>query len=210
MDSHANAMISRRAGFTVIELMITVSIIAILAMVAAPSLRDMVLNARMTSMVNDLLTDLSVARAEAVKRGVRATVCTSSNGTACTSSDWRNGWIIVAEADTAGTFGAVDATDVILKISPKVSGADDNPPTLITSVGNPTNGTIKYVDFRPSGVTTPGGGGTIDFHLCDARKTGSVSAAEAANKGRRITITGGGRAHSIRCTCNAAGTVCNP
>jgi type IV fimbrial biogenesis protein FimT len=201
-------MIPRRAGFTVIELMITVAIIAILATVAAPSLRDMVKNARMTSMVNDFMTDLSVARAEAVKRGVRASICTSNNGTGCTGTDWRYGWIIFAEAHTGGTAGFVDTNDVILKVSPKIDGADENPPTLITTAGNLTNGGVKYIEFRPSGVTQPGGAGAIDIYMCDSRKTGSVSASEAANKGRHIILSGTGRAHSVRCTCVAAGTSC--
>jgi type IV fimbrial biogenesis protein FimT len=211
MDSHAHAMISRRAGFTVIELMVTVAIVAILAMVAAPSLRDLVKNAGMTSLVNDFMTDLSVARAEAVKRGVRATICTSNTGTGCTATEWRFGWIIFAETNAGGTAGAVDAGEPILKVSSKINGADETIPTRITSTANPKNGAIDYIDFRPSGVVSPGGAGTIDIYMCDSRRTdvAGVSASEAANKGRHIILTGTGRAHTVRCTCNSA-TACAP
>src|SRR5215831_9254005 len=176
-------MTRRSIGFTVIELMIAVSIIAILMVVAAPSLRDVIRNARMTSLANDIMTDLSLARGEAVKRGVRISMCASNTGTACTNTEWRFGWIIFAEADTAGSQGTVDPNDVILKVSPKINGADETPPTLVSSVNNPT-ATGNYVNFRPSGVTSPGGAptSTIDFYLCDARKTGAVSASEALNK----------------------------
>jgi len=203
MDSHANAMISRRAGFTLIELMITIAIIAILAAVAAPSMRDLVKNARMTSLVNDFMTDLSVARGEAVKRGVRATMCTSNTGTGCTATEWRFGWIIFAETVTAN--GAVDTDEPILKVSPMINGANENPPTRITSTANPLNGTINYIDFRPSGVTSPGGAGAIDIYMCDSRRTDAagVSASEAANKGRHIVLTGTGRAAAVRCTCSS-------
>jgi prepilin-type N-terminal cleavage/methylation domain-containing protein len=228
MNSHAYAMISRRAGFTVIELMITVAIIAILATVAAPSMRDMVKNARMTSLVNDLMSDLSVARAEAVKRGVPVSVCTSTSGTACTNTAWNLGWIVFTDGGVpdGGVSGVVNAglrnvtlpdgtvtplLDVILKVSPKINGADENPPTLVTSVNSPT-ATGKYVIFRPTGVTTPGGGAAakIDFYLCDSRRTGTVPASEAANKGRHIIVSATGRAQSNRCTCANDGASCAP
>ena len=64
-------MTYRHGGFTIVELMITIVLIAILTTIAAPSLRDLVMNGRMTSLANDFMTDLSVARSEAVKRGVR-------------------------------------------------------------------------------------------------------------------------------------------
>ena len=190
--------------------MITIGIVAILVMVSAPSLRDLIRNARMTSLANDLMTDLSLARGEAVKRNMRISMCTSNTGTGCTNTEWRFGWIIFAEADTAGSQGTLDTNDVILKVSPKINGADETPPTLVTSVNTPT-ATGNYVNFRPSGVTSPGGAvaTTINLYLCDARRTGAVSAAEAANKGRRITILGTGRAQANRCTCNNTGTVCN-
>ena len=216
MNNHANAMIiSRRAGFTVIELMITVAIIAILSTIAAPSMRDVIKNSRMTSLANDLMSDLSVARGEAVNRGVRTTVCTSSDGAQCTATEWRFGWIVLAEVDTGGTQGVVDLKDVIVKKSPKINGADETPPNRITTTNHTSAAGVQYVGFRPSGVTTPGGGDptttTIHFYLCDSRSadTPGVSAAEALNKGRHITVTGTGRAQVNRCTCST-GLVCAP
>ncbi len=103
-------MTSRRTGFTLLELMIVIAIIAILTVVAAPSLRDLISNARMTSLVNDLMTDLSLARGEAVKRNVRISICTSNTGTGCTNTEWRFGWIIFAEYDTAGSAWATTTT----------------------------------------------------------------------------------------------------
>ena len=201
-------MISRHAGFTIIELMITVALIAVLATIAAPSLRDLVKNARMTSLANDLMTDLSVARAEAVKRGVRTTICTSSDGASCTATEWNQGWIVFAESDTTGSFGTVDGGDVILKVAPKTDDAD----TLITSINHLGPAPGKYLSFRPSGMTTPGGTGatsTIEFYMCDSRSTDKVGAAAASNKGRHLTVSGTGRAIAARCTCSVA-TLCAP
>lgn len=198
-------MISRHAGFTIIELMIVVAMIAVLAAVAAPSLRDLVKNTSMTSQTNDFMTDLSIARAEAVKRGVRTAVCARpaappppvAQAQTCTGGSWRDGWIIFV--DTAGTGVLVAATDII-KVVPALTTD-----TTITSVGN--NDSVnanggRYVGFRPSGVVKAGGGGAdIVFDICDSRTTASVGAASATNKGRRLTISGTGRAFIVRQTC---------
>lgn len=187
-------MTSRHAGFTVIELLIAVALLAILMGIAAPSLRDLTMNARVTSQANDLMTDLAIARNEAVKRGARAAVCASSSGTACTNSAWNQGWIVFVDPDGDGTVAV--AADVI-KAVPALDGAN----TLV-SAGHANNGAGgPMVSYRPSGVVTPGGAGTVTFDLCDSRTTANVGAAAAANKGRRITVSGTGRAFAQRRTC---------
>jgi type IV fimbrial biogenesis protein FimT len=204
---------TRHGGFTVTELMITVAVIAALATIAAPSLRDLTRNARMTSLANDFMTDLSVARSEAIKRGVRTAICTSSNGTSCTNTGWNQGWIVFTDDIALGASGKVDAKDVILKVAPTIYGANETPPTLITDVNTPAASPGgKYVGFRPSGVTTPGGtgaGSTIEFHMCDSRTTDVVGAGAASLKGRLVTVTGTGRASVVRCTCPSS-TSCVP
>ena len=211
-------MIYRHAGFTVLELMIVVALIAVLSVIAAPSLRDLIKNARMTSQANDLMTDLAIARAEAVKRGVRTAVCTSSNGTSCTATNWNQGWIIFADhgPEKGGTFGVVDSgipapdTDTVLKRARAIDGANENPANTITSINHSVSGGAKYVGFRPSGVVTPGGGGAeVEFLLCDSRSTDRVGASAASNKGRHVKVAGTGRAYSIRCTCATIST-CAP
>jgi prepilin-type N-terminal cleavage/methylation domain-containing protein len=211
-------MIYRHAGFTVLELMITVALIAVLSVIAAPSLRDLIKNGRMTSQANDLMTDLAIARGEAVKRGVRTAICTSSNGTACTATPWNQGWIIFADhgPEKGGTFGVVDSgipapdTDTVLKRAPAIDGANENPPNTITTINASVNAGATYVGFRPSGVVTPGGAGAeIDFLLCDSRTTALVGAGPATDKGRHIRVAGTGRAYSVRCTC-ATSTTCAP
>ena len=201
---------SRPAGFTLIELMIVVVLLAILMMVAAPSVRDITLNARITAQANDFMTDLSVARAEAVKRGGRTAMCASTTyaqcsavppavGCQCTNTAWNQGWVIFSDS---APFGSIDGTDVVIKVVPAIDGAADPNPNTINSFNTPAATIGPWIGFQPSGVTTAGGTGSILFDLCDARTTPTVAAAVAANKARRITVTGTGRASVARCQCD--------
>lgn len=88
-----------KRGFTLIELMVTIAVLAILLAVAIPSYQTFVMNSRMASQTNDLITALSLARSEAVKRAANVTVCASSDGATCTGG-WATGWIV---RDAAGT-----------------------------------------------------------------------------------------------------------
>ncbi|MBM5811851.1 MAG: prepilin-type N-terminal cleavage/methylation domain-containing protein [Gammaproteobacteria bacterium] len=86
---------ARARGLTLIELMVAVTIFAILMALAVPSFRDAALGARLTAAANDLLASVQLARSEAIKRNVTVTVCASANGTSCAASgDWDQGWIV--------------------------------------------------------------------------------------------------------------------
>ena len=73
-------MKAKQAGFTLIELMFTIVVLAVLLGIGVPNFRDFVRNSRLTSAANDLLTDVNLARSEAVKRRVPVTLCKSANG----------------------------------------------------------------------------------------------------------------------------------
>jgi type IV fimbrial biogenesis protein FimT len=60
----------RRRGLTLVELLIVVAVLAVLATLVAPSVRDLVLMQRLRSINSQLVTDLQFARSEAVARGV--------------------------------------------------------------------------------------------------------------------------------------------
>jgi type IV fimbrial biogenesis protein FimT len=98
-------------GFTLIELMVAVAMVAILSAVAAPSFTAMMMRSAIRSASSDLGTDINMARAEAIRVGGRVSICARSAPTATTcGSDWRQGWLVFREAGTTGigTFGAGD------------------------------------------------------------------------------------------------------
>jgi len=90
---------SRNGGFTLVELMVTLAMAAILAMLAAPAIGDFIVKSKMTNTVNEFSGSILRARNEAVSRNICVTLCMSSTAAgsapACTTSgsDWQVGWI---------------------------------------------------------------------------------------------------------------------
>jgi type IV fimbrial biogenesis protein FimT len=109
------------AGFTTIELMITLALAAIVTVLAVPSFRYVTNSNRIAAEINGLLGDLQFARAEAIKEGRFATVCVSNDGLTCLNSTaWQNGWIVFS--DPAGTGNP--AGNTILRRQKTFSGTD--------------------------------------------------------------------------------------
>lgn len=81
-------------GFTLIELMITVTIMAILTAMAIPSFSEVILKSTLTNQARDLMASSLLARSEAIKRNQTVTLCASSNGSTC-GGTWTNGWIVL-------------------------------------------------------------------------------------------------------------------
>ena len=91
----------RTAGTTLVELLTTLTIVAILATVAVPSFHTIYLNSRRAAVVNGFLHSLFLARSEAIKRAQIVSVCPSSDRRNCepNAGDWTRGWIVFANRD---------------------------------------------------------------------------------------------------------------
>lgn len=93
----------RQGGFTLIELMVTIGLLAILLAAVAPSFRGLLLDNQAATQANAVVTSLMFARSEAIKRNVPVVMCRSNTGTDYAGSNWANGWILFADADRSGS-----------------------------------------------------------------------------------------------------------
>jgi type IV fimbrial biogenesis protein FimT len=73
------ASASAALGFTLVELIVSVAVAAILTTVAVPSFRDLILTSRLSSSATDLIVAVGTARIEAIKRNASISVCTDSS-----------------------------------------------------------------------------------------------------------------------------------
>lgn len=90
----------RNAGFTLIELVTTMSVMAILAGIAAPSFAGFIERQRASAAMNSLLTHMTLARVSAITRNRRAVLCPTTDGQHCElGTDWSAGWMLFADDD---------------------------------------------------------------------------------------------------------------
>ena len=82
-------------GFTIVELMTTLVVVAVLFAIAVPTFRNVSLGPSLSATANDLVASVQLARSEAIKRNATITLCASSDGTTCAGSGgWEQGWIV--------------------------------------------------------------------------------------------------------------------
>lgn len=177
---------TKHRGFTLIELVITVAIAAILITLAVPSFSTMIKNNRRAAAVNELVVDINFARSEAVKRGSRVSLCRTSDyaaavPTCLAGSGWEQGWIVFDDED--GNREPNSAADVLRSHPPLSNNITIRGSTpSADSLGN-------RIQYAASGRLAAVGNGTLV--LCDDRSAGpEAREVIVANTGRVRTSTG--------------------
>jgi type IV fimbrial biogenesis protein FimT len=115
-------------GFTLIEAMITITLMAVLLALAVPSFRDAGLSSQLRGSANDLVASAHLARSEAIKRNAVVTLCMSSDGASCTNSGgWEQGWLVWSgtplQRQTAAPTGLKITAGGITSLSFQPTGA---------------------------------------------------------------------------------------
>ncbi len=158
-------------GFSLLELVITLAIAAIVVGVAAPSFSSMIQDNRLSSQSRDIISALNLARSEAIKRGTRVALCKSANSSDCTTDgNWAQGWIVFVDGDEDRARNDDDET--ILRVHGSLAGNN-------SLIGN--RNVEDYIAYAPDGRSVQPG----TLSLCDSRKDN--------DKGRAIRISFTGR-----------------
>ncbi|MEW9573123.1 GspH/FimT family pseudopilin [Rhodanobacter sp. Si-c] len=161
-------------GFTVVELMITIAVVAILTAIAVPNLRTYVLNSRRDSVLDGLVASLHYARTEAIDLNQATYLCAGITGATtdtppCATDVWSNGWQVVTNPANGGAAKL---------LSTHALNTSSTAPTL-TAV----NGSV-YFQFNGNGtVTIPSGAATEMIRVCDARGATFARAVEINTAG---------------------------
>ena len=148
-------------GFSLIEVLVTISILAVLLAIAAPSFQTTTNGSRISGEINSLNSALNLARSEAMKRGLSVSVCPAASPTAATAtcdagSIWTNGWVILVPSQGAPP----------LFISAGVTHGD-----TLTST---STAATPYPTFTSAGYTFFGQNATDVITLHDANSTTSL------------------------------------
>lgn len=96
----------RHTGFTLLELLASLGIAATLLLLAVPGYGAWIAEMELRDRVEALVGAMSLARAEAIKRGARVNLCPSGDGVHCADNGlWEAGWLVFADDDRDGDRG---------------------------------------------------------------------------------------------------------
>lgn len=173
-------------GFTLVELLVVVTLVAVLAVMATPSFVAWRMRDQVDARATVLLTSLAYARSEAIRRGVRVTLCRIDAARRCLATkaaceggalDWSCGWAVTAETN---------AVSSVLRIQPRIDA--------IAITGNAAD-----IGFTPPAGQVLGGMRSLEVAPRDA-------AANMRGDGWRrcIRVVTGGRARITEGGCGSA------
>lgn len=177
-------------GYTLIELMTAMAVIAVLVTVGLPLMNVFFESNRMISNTNDLVAGLNIARSEAIKQQIRVTLCQSADTASCTGTgQWENGWIVFQDPNGNAT---VDGGERILRLS---EGAAGNQVTIRSNdVTSLINTSVTFTSRGlPKALNGASQSGT--FRICDKRglKTNADGTSTVA---RGVNLSPSGKVRS--------------
>ncbi len=179
---YLNLAVKNQLGFTLLELIVTITIAGILFGIAVPSFNEAIKNNRNTTLANDFVTSLNIARSEAVKRGQRVSICASADGVTCAAAGtWAQGWIVFNNPNDNAVVDAL-AGEIILRVQ--------GPAQNQMRMASPDADLASRFSYVSSGTISATG----SIRICDERP--------GAKRGRAIVFGTTGRADTINCAGN--------
>ena len=164
-------------GYSLIEVTVVLALIAVLAGISVPSFASLLRENRLATVANELLAAITFTRSEAIKRGRRVTLCTSSNLTDCESNvGWHAGWIVFEDGSAEG------ARNEGQRLLLATAGSDGAAPMT----GN--RPVRDYVSYVPQGATRM---------LNGALQMGTITICDDGHA-RQIVISASGRPRVVR------------
>lgn len=184
--------LSRSSGFTLVELMVTLAVVAILLVVAVPSFQSVMNANKLTTSANEFVASFQAARAEAIRYNRRVVICLSTNPNAatptCAPSDATNaiGWLVFMDANANGTYGSTQCDSVNTTICDQLLRVAAPAPGVRILGSSNLAGKVR-IDFRSDGLARRSTGtvlsGTVRMCLPTGRPSENI---------RNVNIRGGG------------------
>lgn len=164
-------------GITLVELLVVLTIAAIVVSTAVPSFTWSISSYRISSQVNGWIGDLQYTRAEAIKRGQTVTLCASQNGSSCTTStsNWQSGWIVFADANGNAT---VDGGEAVLRAQAPLTGGNT------FSADN----SVRAITFNREGFAAGLPAGVVTLSLRDANSAAGLTRCVAVTTVGRTSV----------------------
>lgn len=183
---------NRRQGFTLIELMVTIAILAIVTIMAAPSMQAFVSRNIMRGISADFTLAMQRARSEAISINQCVAMCMSSTGTRCVNpannpgDNWGVGWIVVRLPACGSVGTGIQTPANILLVREGFN----------TRYQLNTQSAVRSVVFNARGVSTLSGAGR--FNLLDT----GVSSNDSINRTYCLDMAGRLRTLEYASTCS--------
>lgn len=188
------------AGFTLVELLVTLSVASIILTLAVPGFQAMIRENRMAANSSQLLTALNLARSEAIKRGLQVTLCKanavvtppSCDDTACNagtgSGCWEKGWLLFADRNGNGILNDGTDPDFCAGGDCTIRLYEPLPAQLTLRTGA---NLARWVAYRSPGTGLGSGGlATGTFRLCQGTDTAHARSVVLNSIGRARVAKG--------------------
>ncbi len=180
-------------GLTLIELMITLALAAVLTTMAMASFQEITAQNHATAETQRLISSIFLARTEALRRNQRVVICRSANPDSLTcaggtSGDWATGWLVFVDNSRNGQL---DTGEELLLVAEAIKGAGDSYVFLssATNVGN-------FIQYLPNGRYRDQASSTTGASFVFCKK--EYRSSDVQRRARAVVLNNAGRPKIIR------------